>query len=263
MNKKRYFPLALQALVELMPEIEAAEKYTLIKSPTIDDVLEEFDSLPEGALLLGMAADSLPVLLNLHDPLPGSILITGDEHKMNLDFLKTIAAVSIRTFDPNALQYCVLSSTPEEWQGFDRFEHCATILPIYEKSAMDFIESLYIWAHSSKSGQIVILIIDGLEKIQSWDKSVIDNLRWLTMRGPARRVWPIASISPNEISKSELILSEFRTTVFGKLHGLPERQKFPKPAQNILDELNNDNEFLMKEGDGWLKFWIPRLDGEF
>jgi len=260
MNKSRYFPLALEALVELLPEIEAAEQKALTYVPTLDEVLGKLGVAPDGALFLGMASDGLPVLLNIYDPIPGSILITGAEGVGKTNFLKSLASVTIRMFDPHDLQFGVLTASPQDWAGFEHFEHCATIQPIYENSAMDFLASLNSWAHSNRSKQSFLLLIDGLDKITSWEKQSINDFRWLAMRGPSRRVWPIASINSNLLRTADVLTTEFRTIIYGSTRADVIPTTLTKPLQEELDELNTNNHFLMKEGNDWLKFWVPRLD---
>jgi hypothetical protein len=207
-----------------------------------------------------MANDGLPVLLNLFDPIPGSILITGDEKAGKTTLLKFLAAVTLRMFDPQDVQFGVLTSSPAEWDGFDHFEHCAAILPIFETSAMDFVLSLNAWAHRNKSRQSVILLIDGLDKVASWSDTAIQNLRWLTMRGPSRRVWPIASMNAGLLSPAEKLTSEFRTFIFGATKDKRIPNQFAQSPSAELGELIPGNQFAMKEGNDWLNFWIPRLE---
>ena len=79
MDEFNRYTMMLEALAELKPEIEAARspKVTQPKPgmPPLSEVLAEFGPMPEEAMFLGVASDGLPVLLNLHDPVPGPILI--------------------------------------------------------------------------------------------------------------------------------------------------------------------------------------------
>jgi hypothetical protein len=77
MNESNRYELMMEALAELKPEINAAYQPSSLQTtqptpalPSISEVLNEFGPMPPEALFLGVASDGLPVLLNLHDPIP-------------------------------------------------------------------------------------------------------------------------------------------------------------------------------------------------
>ncbi|MEO7838793.1 MAG: hypothetical protein ABIU06_05540, partial [Anaerolineales bacterium] len=78
-TNNRRFSLALEALAELKADESAPSPpvQPMPAAPTLSDVLAGIGPLPREALLLGVASDGLPVLLNLRDPLPGPILVLG------------------------------------------------------------------------------------------------------------------------------------------------------------------------------------------
>jgi hypothetical protein len=260
MKNSRYYPLAIEALVELAPEIRAIESKALTIPPSLFSVLEELGSVPPGALFLGMADDGLPVLLNLFDSVPGSILVLGDDKAGKTSLLKNIAAVTLQMFDPRDLQFGVVTSSSEEWVGLRQSEHCAGVIPIYEDGAMDFILSLNAWAHANKTRQSVILLLDGLDKVVSWNANAVDDLRWLLMRGPSRRVWPIVSLNSRLIDQTKDLIPYFRTFIYGSIKDKRLSKAITKSENEELDELAAGIQFTMKEGNNWLRFWIPRLE---
>ena len=136
--------------MELTQELREGKPNSVNGSTRLDELLNGLGNLPLEALLLGMAYDGLPVLLNLHDPLPGPLLITGDNGIHQIDFLKFIAQVIGKTHDPNDVQYGVLSPTPEEWAGHEESASCAGLVAINDDKASDFVLSLNAWAHSTK-----------------------------------------------------------------------------------------------------------------
>ncbi len=90
-NPLRSFSLMLEAMAELQPEIEAALPKPIPAAPSLTDSLSELGPLPREALLLGLAADGLPVLLNLHDPRPGPLLVAADPGAGKTALLQMIA----------------------------------------------------------------------------------------------------------------------------------------------------------------------------
>ncbi len=259
MKKTNLYPLVLEALVELGPEIAAAKSAVYPSYPTLDDVLLELGPLPHEALFLGMAEDGLPVLLNLHDSVPGPLLVIGDEGAGKTALLRTIAETVSRTLNPQNVQFGVLTPSIEEWTGIGAEDSCAGIIPIHENRAMDFVLSLNAWAHANKSKQVVLLLLDGLDKVFQWNPNAIDDLRWLLMRGPARRVWPIVTLNTNRRNQAEPFLQHFRTTIYGRIkEGLNSENNQIPPNIN-MEAVHGAFQFAMKEGSNWLGFWIPSL----
>ena len=260
------YELMMEALAELKPEIDAVyqppslEKTQLRHTlPSLDEVLNEFGPMPPEALFLGVASDGLPVLLNLHDPVPGPILLAGDAGTGKTAFLQTIALAAGTMHQPEQLQFGALTSHPDEWDALENIPNNVGIFPLYHQSSGDFILSLASWAHGNKSSkQSVLLLIDDLEAIAKLDFDARQNLRWLLLRGPARRVWPIVTLNPNRMENAQPWLEAFHTRVFGPIQDLHLTSQLD--AENAeLESLNIGAQFAMREGDHWLRFWIPSM----
>src|SRR5512143_1801615 len=91
MVTNRQFSLTLEASNELNQNAVAPLSKPVSAAPPLSRVLLEIGSLPREALLLGVALDGLPVLLNLHDQIPGPLLVIGDEGAGKTDFLQMLA----------------------------------------------------------------------------------------------------------------------------------------------------------------------------
>src|SRR5512139_1948863 len=90
-TSNRQFSLALEALAELKMETSSRPAQPIPAAPSLNGVLAELGPLPREALFLGVASDGLPVLLNLHDPLPGPMLVVGDAGAGKTAFLQFLA----------------------------------------------------------------------------------------------------------------------------------------------------------------------------
>lgn len=247
--------LAIEAYNELLQsgEIAAAgNNRNVTEMPSLDDVLTELGQLPPEALFLGMAEDSLPVMLNLHDSVPGPLLVSGRRGTGKTNLLQTIAAGIEKTKNPVDVQFGVITPEPAQFAQFRKSESCADILPIYENAAMDFVLSLNAWAHANKSKQAVVLLLDGLDKVKNWNDNSLDDLRWLLMRGPARRVWPIVTLNPEKNNEVKPLMEHFRTKIYGA--GAIDAENPNGPG-----ELIPGVQFAMKEGLKWLRFWVPQI----
>jgi hypothetical protein len=255
------YTLMMEALAELKPEIDAArQSQPLPTLPSLTEVLTEFGPMPNEALFLGVASDGLPVLLNLHDPIPGPILINGDAGIGKTALLQTIAFAAGKMHQPEELQFGVLTNHPEEWSGLESIPNNVGIFPIYHKSSEDFLLSLASWAHGNRSSQqSVLLFLDDLEAATNLDFDAKQNLRWLFLRGPARRVWPFVTVNPNRAQSISAWLDAFHTRIFGPIQSTALLREL-NAEQAELDSLNIGTQFALREGDHWLRFWIPSFD---
>jgi hypothetical protein len=253
----------MEALSELKPEIDStrqAPAQTPPALPSLSDVLAGYSPMPPAALFLGVASDDLPVLLNLHDPVPGPILIAADPGAGKTALLQMVALAAGATQQPEDLQFGVLTNHPDEWSRVEAIPNNVGIFPLHNQSSEDFILSLASWAHDNKtSQQSVLLLLDDLEAASNLDFDARQNLRWLLLRGPARRVWPIVTLNPNRMETIMPWLDAFRTRVFGTMQD-PRHIKQLDAVSAELGTLNSGSHFTLREGDSWLRFWIPSID---
>ncbi|GAB4504375.1 MAG: hypothetical protein Fur0043_13690 [Anaerolineales bacterium] len=259
-NPLRNFSLALEALTELRPEIETARTLPLASAPSLSDSLAELGPLPREALLLGLASDGLPVLLNLHDPHAGPLLVVADAGAGKTAFLQLIAVAAAEMHPPEEVQFGVITNYPDEWEYLAGLEHCVGVFPTYHNSASDFLHSLSGWAHANKGGvQSVLLLLDDLESIEQMGFEARQTLRWLLLRGPARKAWPIVTVNAGRAGQVEAWLEAFRTRIFGQVKDHRLAEHLAGVPAFTLRTLQAGLQFALREGDDWLKFWIPEI----
>jgi len=261
MTEFNRYAMMMEALTELKPEIEAARQIKRAPAlPPMSEVLNEFGPMPPEALFLGIASDGLPVMLNLYDPVPGPILIAGDSGTGKTAFLQSIAVAAGRTHQPEELQFGALTSHSDEWSALEDIPNNVGVFSLLDRSAEDFIHSLASWAHGNKtSRQSVLLLLDDLEIASNLDFDARQNLRWLLLRGPARRVWPIITLNPNRMENILPWLDAFHTRVFSSIQDSQHIQKLDA-EKTELESLNPGTQFSLRERDYWIRFWIPSID---
>ena len=254
------YALMMEALVELQPEIDAARQIQPVQTlPPLSEVLTEYGPMPSEALFLGVASDGLPVLLNLHDAIPGPLLIVGDAGTGKTDLLQMITRAAGAMHQPQELQFGVLTSHPDEWGGYEQIPNNVGVFPLYGNSSQDFLLSLASWAHDNKSSrQSVLLLLDDLEAATNLDFEARQNLRWLLLRGPARRVWPIVTLNPDRTNGLLPWLEAFHTRIFASIQK-PDHRRFFAVENADLGSLVHRSQFAMREDDHWLRFWIPSM----
>ena len=263
MTEINRYALMMEAMAELKPELDAEQARQVKPTParpSLNEVLADYGPMPLEALFLGVAFDGLPVLLNLHDPVPGPILITADPGSGKTTLLQTVGLAAGKMHQPDDVQFGVLTNHPDEWSGMENIPNNVGVFPLYNQSAEDFILSLASWAHGNKtSQQSVLLLLDDLEAASNLDFDARQNLRWLLLRGPARRVWPILTLNPNRMENIMPWLDAFRTRVFGTMQDQKQIGQLDAVSAE-LESLNSGSHFTLQEGDHWLRFWLPSID---
>jgi hypothetical protein len=258
MTTNRRFSLELETLVELKQDTASSSPPPVPAAPTLSRVLSEIGSLPREALFLGVAADGLPVLLNLHDPIPGPLLVAGDAGAGKTAFLQMLAHGLQQTHRSEDVQFAVITDHPGEWENVEPTGHCVGIFPVAEAGAGECIHSLVKWAHTQPGPHPpVLLLVDDLEAIANLDSETLHNLRWLLLRGPARRVWPILTLNAERYGQVLAWLPMFRTRIFGRIGNQHIAGALGGDQASALNQLEAGVQFSLRENGQWLKFWLP------
>ena len=252
------FSLMMEAMTELEPEIQAAQTMPVAAGPSLAESLSRMGPLPRESLFLGLASDGLPVLLNLHNAHPGPLLIAADPGAGKTALLQMIARAAAHMHKPSDVQFGIVTKNPDEWESLAKLEHCVGVLPTYHKSAADYLSSLSGWAHGNKrKNRSILLLVDDLESMLHLEQDARQSLRWLLLRGPARRVWPIVTLNTERVAQVEEWLEAFRTRVFGHVQDGLIAEGLTGLPDSPLRDLQAGQQFALREGSDWLKFRIP------
>ena len=261
MDKTTRFDLMIDALVELAQEEQAHQTPPLPGLPTLRSVLADASPLPREALFLGLAEDGLPVLLNVHDPVPGPILITGDQASGKTRLLQNIAHAADLLHMPTEVQYVVITPYPKEWNFFKGNQNNAGVYSTQNSNAEELLQSLVSWAHNNRGEeQSVLMLVDDIEAVIKLNPQVEQNLRWLFMRGPTRRVWPIVTLNASRCYEMKEWTGFFRTRLFGHVKNLEESTFVTGNSKHTLTHLIAGSQFALREGNELLNFWNPIFD---
>ena len=247
MTTNRQFSLADVAAPQLRP---------LPAAPNLTEVLAGIGSLPREALFLGMAQDGLPILLNLYDSVPGPLLIIGSASSGKTTFLHMIVHVIQETHRSEDVQFGVITSHMDEWKDIPPTDHAVGVFSAYDNAAQDFLLSLAGWAHANRSKQSRLLLIDDLESVTKMDAEALQNLRWLLLRGPSHRAWPIVTMNVESYDQTLAWISMFRTRIFGKIENRHIAEALGADPASGLEKLEA-GQFALRENGNWLQFWLP------
>ncbi len=261
MDNNNRFSLMIDALTELAVEEQTHHPTPALGLPTLKSVIADTSPLPRTALFLGVAEDGLPVLLDLYDPIPGPILIVGDQASGKTTLLQMVARAVELLHIPSSVQSGIITQYPDEWKNFQGSQSTVGIYATQENNTSELLQSLVTWAHNNKGeGQSILLLVDDLEAISKLDQQAQQNLRWLLLRGPARRVWPIVTINASSARNMETWLGFFRTRLFGHIHNPLDSHFIANDEKKMFDDLIAGSQFTMREGNNWLNFLIPTID---
>jgi hypothetical protein len=260
MPTNRQFNLGLDALAKLKLGTDTTpppQTQPTDEESSLGRTLADMGPLPREALFLGIASDGLPVLLNLHDPLPGPMLVIGDDGAGKTAFLQAVAQSIQLTHSSDDVQFALITNRPDEWSTIKLTEHVVGMFDVEHDGAAQLINSLAAWAHTNKeSKQSVILLVDDLESIAKWEIAGLQHFRWLLLRGTARRVWPIVTLNAGRYGQVIAWLDLFRTRVFGRVGNARVAEALGADQLSALDRLEAGRQFSLRENGSWLQFQI-------
>lgn len=206
----------------------------------LKEQIQNLSPLPAGTIYFGVAVDDgLPVLLNIKDPVAGSVLVYGDNPFAKTALLKTIAAGASFCFSAQDIQFVVITSSGLAWTGWGNLQHCGGVFTSNGQALEDAIEALYIWMHKSACRQSLLLLIDGIDTLQNLDWAACFRIQTILMRGPFFNIWPIV------VAGSIDCLSFWNECFSRYIISLPAA------CPSIYNSY-----YVLKEQSSWLKFSI-------
>jgi len=184
--------------------------------------------------------------------------VIGEAGAGKTAFLQSIARSVVQTHTENEVQFGVITKHTEEWDGEAQTPHRVGVFDVNDPSAQDLILSLASWAHSNKNAQqSVLLLIDDLESIARLDFDALQNFRWLLLRGPARRVWPLITMSAERYGQVLSWIEIFRARVFGRIENDRLAEALGGDKSSGLDQFEAGRQFSLRENGNWLRFNLP------
>lgn len=244
----------MNALIEIVPNPITTPAQN--ERWTLDDELRG-TNFPHESLYMGTASDGLPILLNLHDPVPGPVLVIGDAGCGKTDLLKCIAWGAARMHSAKDLQFAILTAHPEEWRDVPE-SHCTGVFDFKQRWIKELIATMHAWAQRNvEHRQIVLLLIDDLTGIQDLDFDIKECLRWLFIRGPVKHVWPIVTINARVDCMASLS-HLFRTRIYGRMQSSQSVRQWEARETIPFHALAND-EFYLAEGLDGCNFRVPAI----
>ena len=221
-------------------------------SITVEKLIDRFASVPSMTALLGMVGEDLPVLFDLSDSKPGSILMVND-HLPSLRRLMMVMVQTIGAYTSSYdFQYVVISDFPEKWMeavaAFDNnYAYCAGVVGGYENSAEDWILFLANKAEAringKQKGAALVLFIDDISLIEKMDMQVRLNYEWLLKYGAQAQIWLVAGLDLQKDCNYQKYLEQFKTKIYGQVEDRMAQKLTPWVPDSIIKQLQPNSEF--------------------
>ena len=263
-------------ITALSQQETAQQNKSILKEGSINpqfsmvDLLNKFQHLPDQTALLGVVNEEIPVMFDLCDPGPGSILMIND-HLPSIRRLMVTMIRSLNQFNsPKDFQYVIISEFPDKWMKliseFDpEYAFCSGIAGGYEDSAEDWI--LYLSQrvedriNGRGQGPSIILFIDDVAQLEQFDLQVRLNYDWLVKHGARTKIWMVAGMDLTKEKSKFQFVKQFNTRIFGQLNPTFFSKLKDFAPQSILESLQPNRHFASKIGSEWIRFWAPKLQG--
>jgi hypothetical protein len=244
------------------PNPDGLERKGFTAAPALATVLEQTGPFSPYTVILGACEDGLPFLLDLTNPAPGSLLVTGDAGSGKSRLLRAILASAAAINPPDQVELNVLATDIAEFNALSETVHCQELLACDDLAASDVIRDLAEVVdqrrHGSPADPAMLLAIDGLDRlVGELNEPTFERLLSLLRHGPRSRVWTIATLTSTQIDQvDEPVLAAFRTRLIGKTASPRVAKLLAGSPDSGAGELVNGYQFCVPFGEEWIRFWV-------
>lgn len=227
--------------------------------------LESLAPLPAHSLFLGVCEDGLPLLMDLTNPSPGSLLVVGDDLAANRNLLRTALASLAWSWTPGDVQIEVITTEARPYTAFRARPGFLRLTSPYTPQAVDLV-----WHFASSASRRAarpgrgtqLLVIDDLEALLTQlDADGMNALAWLVRNGPQVLTWVLASFDARRFRQvDDQVLSAFPTRLSGYLPSLRFSEILSGLPSEVTAALASGAQFCARIAGELVQFWLPHLD---
>jgi DNA segregation ATPase FtsK/SpoIIIE-like protein len=238
------------------------ERKVFTAAPALETVLEQTGPLSPYTVILGACEDGLPFLLDLTNPAPGALLVTGDPGSGKTRLLRAILASAAAINPSNQVEFNILAEDITGFNALSETVHCQEILACNDLAASDVIRDLAEVVdqrrHGGQADPAILLAIDGLDGlVGELNEPTFERLLSILRHGPRSRIWTIATLASTQIDQvDEPILATFRTRLIGKVSSPRLARLVAGSPDSGAGELVNGYQFCVPFGEEWIRFWV-------
>ncbi len=233
---------------------------------SVGRIMNSLKDLPRRAILLGVADDDKPVLLDLDESDPGSILVYCDQGYGKTHQLQVIVDSIIKARYCSRMKIEVLSANPWEWEGPSvmniQRKKCVNVLawndPQVEKMIARLAEIVQQRIIDQCDSREIILVLDEVNRMEKLSEQAQVNLNFIFSTGPKVKVWPVASMS---VERRRTFTSDlvdlFDTLILGHISNQMRMAGY-RCDECLASELD-PGEFMVKAGGRWNAYRLPMI----
>ena len=229
-----------------------------LSNDTTNYPYEIFQPLPAYSTVLGICEDGLPLVLDLNDPNPGAILISGRMHTGKTQLLRSILFSACSSNNAEKLYFYLITPDPGHHQDLKRFDQCYGIFSAYDKATCELIVEMSALVEQRKSGRHLgvkcLIAIENLyEFIKHQDFDVINHLKWLFRCGSSNGIWLVSTMEAERAKLLEPgLLKEQKT------HIQSGSERWILPDTTSDHKLHTHlQSYRTMIGNEWVEFWLP------
>jgi hypothetical protein len=229
--------------------------------PTLQKVVEQVGPIPPYNLLMGVCEDGIPLLLDLYNPAPGSMLLLGDVHSGKAQLLNTMLISASELLSPDQVAYYIFSSDPGGFVGAAQAKHCRDLRtpdgPTLRKLITMLLQTVEDRRYNQKVGPAIILVLDDLAAaLPLMDKITIERFHRLIKHGPRSQVWVLATLASDQFDRvAPPIIAAFRSHFFSRIASETQAAIITGFNDTPVSQLEAGYQFCVPFGEQWVPFW--------
>jgi len=219
--------------------------------------------LPLRTGFLGVDSDENPLLFDLMDPRPGSILIISDPEAGKMRLVKTLMYSLILTNPVYEIQFSLISARTSLWKfEYDRYKnYFSHFTNNYDhpagKAILDEADRVESRQHGRNEGECRLIILDGFDTLPYMDFDVRLNFEWLLEEGPFYEIWPIVIMDSRTAAEQKKWVEKFKTRIIGKMKDHRLASTLSNLSGLNSSTLINGKEFVVQIGQREHHFYLP------
>ncbi len=246
-----------------LPAQPVVENRFRFPSYRLRELLVSSINLPLRTALLGLDQQENPLLFDLMDPRPGSILVCADRDAGKLKLLKTLLHSLVFANRPYEVQFSIISARTNQWryEQSQAANYISHLTNNFDRSAgqtiLDLCDLAESRQHGRNEGACRVLILDGFDTIPYMDFDVRINLEWLLQEGPYVEIWPVIVMDSRTALEQKKWTDLFKTRIVGNIKDRNAGIALSRLENLTSDRLEMGSEFVVRIGNREHHFFLP------